>query len=142
MESTIILSSAACIDFAVYYEMVDVTYLDHITASTQFAQGWINEDGGYADWQIVTGFIVGCISAFVEIYIMLNIGICKQFFFRLRERTEKWSFIREVLPPTLGGLCIGKLFHRLHLSIELLTFASRSCKLGFTCNFWKWKSYL
>lgn len=29
MESTIILSVSACVCFAIYYEMVGVTYLDH-----------------------------------------------------------------------------------------------------------------
>lgn len=138
MESTIILSAAACIGFAVYYEMVDVTYLDHITASTQFAQAWINADGGYADWQIVTGFNVGCISAFIEIYILLNIGICKQVFFRIREKTAKFSFVREVLPPTLGGLVTGKSASDIHIlpPSDSSSHSFRYCQLGFTCHLW------
>jgi hypothetical protein len=33
MESTILLSMSACVGFAVYYEMVGVTYLEHVTSS-------------------------------------------------------------------------------------------------------------
>lgn len=110
MESTLLLSSAAVIGFAVYYEMVDVTYLDHINASTNFSQGWINIDGGYEDWQLVTGFNVGIVSAFICLYVLINVGVCKQFFFRIREKCGTNNFLREILPPTIGGLVIGTCF--------------------------------
>jgi hypothetical protein len=36
MESSILLSISACIGFAVYYEMVGVTYLEHTSSNGAF----------------------------------------------------------------------------------------------------------
>jgi hypothetical protein len=109
MESTTILSSAACIGFAVYYEMVDVTLIDHISPNgINLSEGWIAADGGYESWQICTGFFVGIISAFLCIGILLHVGVTKQIFFRIKEKLSFNPFLREVVPPTIGGIAIGR----------------------------------
>eukprot|EP00981_Chlorochromonas_danica_P009936 scaffold2913_cov181-Ochromonas_danica.AAC.30 len=106
MESTIILSIAACLCFAVYYELIGVSYLDFSgTNQILLSDEWIYK--GYEDWQLGTGVVIGIMSAILCTTVMLFIGICKQVFFRVRERLAHNSFLREVVPPTLGGLCIG-----------------------------------
>ncbi len=69
---------------------------------------WIKD--GFDDWQISTGLFIGIISAFLCFGILVTSGICKQIFFRIRQRLQERNllFLKEVLPPTLGGLAIGK----------------------------------
>jgi hypothetical protein len=110
MESTIILASAACIGFAVYYEMMGVTYIAPIVSSTQLAEGWITADGGYETYQIVTGFVVGIVSGCLCFMVLLHVGVMKQIFFRIKEKLAFNSFLRETVPPLIGGIAIGKIF--------------------------------
>jgi hypothetical protein len=110
MESTIILATAACIGFSVYYSMIGVTYIAPIVSSTQLAEGWITADGGYETYQIVTGFIVGLTSGCLCFMVLLHVGVMKQIFFRIKEKLAFNSFLREVVPPMIGGLAIGRTF--------------------------------
>ena len=67
---------------------------------------WVQE-GGYEDWQIGTGFAIGIVSAALCFGCLLSIGVCKQVFNRIRMRVSN-PFLKEVLPPLIGGVCIGK----------------------------------
>jgi H+/Cl- antiporter ClcA len=117
MESTIILSFTACVGFAIYYEMIGVTYLEPISSkSIELAVKWI-EDPGYQNWQVLTGFAIGCMSAILCTIVMINIGICKQIFLRLRLRLAWNPFLKEVIPPTVGGLIIGAVNWALPLTV-------------------------
>jgi hypothetical protein len=69
---------------------------------------WI-EDPGYQSWQICTGFVIGVVSAGICLMMLICIGICKQVFSRLRDRCKGNKFLKEVLPPTIGGIIIGTL---------------------------------
>jgi len=118
MESTIVLSISAVIGFTVYYEMIGVTYLDYISQSgIKLAIEW--EQLGFKDWQIFTGFAIGIISSFLCLAVLLTSGVCKQVFFRIRQRLEQRNliFLREVLPPTIGGLIIGVVNWALPLTV-------------------------
>lgn len=107
MESTMVLSWSACIAFAVYYEMVGVTWIEHIAPNgIGLSYDWLG-DPGYKSWQILTGFAIGVISAALNLGVMITIGICKQVFIRMRQRLSWNSFLKEIVPPTIGGLCIG-----------------------------------
>lgn len=48
---------------------------------------------------------------------MITIGINKQIFFRLRSRLARFPMLREVVPPTLGGLVIGLINWALPLTV-------------------------
>lgn len=118
MESTIVLSIAAVIGFTVYYEMVGVTYLDYLQdAGIKLSLEWIKD--GFHDWQISTGFFIGIVSAALCFGVLLTVGICKQIFFRIRQRLEQRNllFLKEVLPPTIGGLAIGCVNYALPLTV-------------------------
>lgn len=72
----------------------------------QLSEDWLN-DPGYKNWQVTTGFAIGVVSAALCIIVIVTIGICKQLFSRLRMRLAHNKFLKEVLPPTIGGVCIG-----------------------------------
>ncbi len=51
---------------------------------------------------------IGIICAALCLVVLLFAGITKQIFGRMRERL-KWSpLLKEVVPPTLAGIAIGK----------------------------------
>ncbi len=76
------------------------------------AAKWL--ESGYHSWQILTGIAVGIVSAAICVGCVLSIGVNKQIFFRLRTRLQEKPFLREVLPPMIGGIIIGKQFFFLH----------------------------
>lgn len=144
MESTTILSFGSIVCFAIFYEMVDVTYLEYITENgllvsfccfksffnhnvslmfkiyflIKISASW-TENGGYENWMIVTGFIIGVVSAALCITILLFVGITKQVFGRIKERLAHNSFLKEVVPPLIGGICIG-IFRSILLCCSLI----------------------
>jgi len=65
------------------------------------------KDDGYEDWQIGTGFICGVISATLCFMVLVTIGITKQVFNRIRLRLSHNLFLKEVVPPLVGGIIIG-----------------------------------
>jgi ABC-type spermidine/putrescine transport system permease subunit II len=75
------------------------------------AAKWIQE--GYHSWQILTGIAVGIISAALCFACVVSIGFHKQVFFRMRTRLQDKPFLREVLPPLVGGLAIGRFLFKL-----------------------------
>jgi hypothetical protein len=79
------------------------------------------EDPGYENWQFGTGFIIGVIAAGLCLMCTITIGVCKQIFFRIRTRLESKPFLREVLPPVIGGFCIGKFLQRVCLVMTATT---------------------
>lgn len=62
---------------------------------------------GYHSWQIGTGILIGIVAGGLCTMVMITIGITRQVFFRLRMRLSPFPFLKEVLPPTIGGLIIG-----------------------------------
>lgn len=74
----------------------------------QLTVGWL-DDPGYQSWQICTGFAIGVVSAFLCLMVLICIGICKQFFSRIRTLCKFNHFLKEVVPPTIGGVIIGTL---------------------------------
>jgi H+/Cl- antiporter ClcA len=77
---------------------------------------WLN-DPGYQNWQVFSGFVIGVISAFLCIGVMVTVGINKQIFYRIRQRLKPFPFLQEVLPPTIGGLVIGLVNWALPLTV-------------------------
>ncbi len=71
------------------------------------AAKWL--ESGYHSWQILTGIAVGIISAAICVGCVPAISVNKQVFFRIRTRLQDKPFLREVLPPMIGGNIIGKL---------------------------------
>lgn len=143
MESTIVLSIAAVIGFTVYYEMIGVSYLEYLNESgIKMAFEW-NQDG-FHDWQIFAGFVIGIISAALCFGVLLMVGINKQIFYRIRQRLEQRNlmFLKEVLPPTLGGLAIGK-YHLIVLHCFLwfivVCLLYRLCQLCSSINRRQWE---
>jgi hypothetical protein len=90
---------------------------------------------GYQNWQVATGFIIGVVSAALCLLVVLTIGVTKQLFSRLRMRLAHNKFLKEVLPPTVGGIIIGD-----NVFFSLLLFVlwriHRCCKLGFASHRW------
>jgi H+/Cl- antiporter ClcA len=106
MESTIILSISAMVGFVIYYELIEPTYLEYATNSGAIlAVEWLAE--GYHSWQIGTGIVIGIVAGGLCTMVLITIGITKQIFFRLRFRLARFPALREILPPTLGGLIVG-----------------------------------
>jgi len=98
---------ASVMGFAVYYELIGVSYLEHIKSNGIYMTlEWI-ADPGYQSWQICTGFVIGIVSAGLCLMVIFTIGICKQVFSRIRQRLRGNKFLKEVVPPTLGGIIIG-----------------------------------
>lgn len=80
MESTVILSIAAVACFAVYYEMIGVTYLDYQgTAQATLGLEWLSY--GYDNWQIGTAIMIGIFSALLGMVVLICIGVSKQVSF-------------------------------------------------------------
>lgn len=137
MESSTILAIAAVVCFVVYYEIVTASYIEHVTSNgvtvsvhctnaplsilaqaernrmyclvvvLQLSLKWLQAKG-YQDWMVGTGFVIGVVSGCLCFGIVLTIGVTKQIFNRIRSRIAN-PFIREVLPPVIGGLVIGKI---------------------------------
>lgn len=78
---------------------------------------WL-EDPGYQDWQILTGIAIGIVSGCLCTMVMITVGINKQIFFRMRTRLARFPFLREVMPPTIGGLIIGLVNWALPLTVS------------------------
>lgn len=112
MESTTILSIGGIIAFVIYYEMVGPTYLDHLGTSYTLTAAW-----DYNSWNVITGFIIGVVSAGICLGILLFLGIVKQLFMRLRARLAFSRFLRDVIPPIIGGICIGTVNWALPLTV-------------------------
>jgi len=74
--------------------------------SAQLSVEWI-ENKGYQDWMVGTGFVIGVVSGCLCFMILLTIGVCKQLFNRIRSRLAN-PFLKEVLPPVIGGIAIGE----------------------------------
>lgn len=107
MEAVTTMSISACISFAVYYEMVGETALDYLSPGIAvFSEKW-EYDGGYNDHQFFSAVAIGCVSAALCLYVTINIGVTKQIFARIRMRLENKPFLKEVVPPLLGGIAIG-----------------------------------
>jgi len=68
------------------------------------------KDDGYEDWQIGTGFLCGIICSALCLMALLTIGITKQVFNRIRMRLSHNMFLKEVIPPLIGGIIIGTFF--------------------------------
>ncbi len=73
----------------------------------QLTTEWLM-DPGYQSWQICTGFAIGVVSAALCLLVLITIGICKQFFSRIRSIFKFNHFLKEVVPPTIGGVIIGE----------------------------------
>jgi hypothetical protein len=71
----------------------------------QLSIEWL-EAKGYQDWMVGTGFVIGVVSGCLCFMCLLTIGVTKQIFNRIRSRIAN-PFIREVLPPLIGGITIG-----------------------------------
>jgi hypothetical protein len=63
---------------------------------------------GYHLWMVSTGFGIGVASAVLCFFILVTIGATKQIFNRIRAKLPT-VFLKEVLPPVLGGIIIGAL---------------------------------
>ena len=108
MESSIILGISSSIGFAVYYEMQGATYVNHINpTSISLSIEWLNFPG-FMSWQLVTGFCIGVVSAGLCFVTLIMSGVCKQIFIRMREKLGGNSYLKEVIPPVIGGIVIGK----------------------------------
>ena len=73
----------------------------------KFSEEWVLNEGGYDDNQFLAAINMGIVSAGIMLCVAIQIGICKQIFARIRSRVEGKSFLKEVLPPAIGGLAIG-----------------------------------
>jgi hypothetical protein len=56
--------------------------------------------------------VIGVVSGCLCFMALLTIGVLKQLFNRIRSRLAN-PFLREVLPPMIGGIAIGKDFFKL-----------------------------
>jgi len=59
---------------------------------------------------ILTGFVIGVVSAAICLLSVIWMGIVKQIFSRIRTKMGENKFLREVVPPTIGGAVIGECF--------------------------------
>jgi len=117
MESTVLMSIGAFITFALFYELQGVTYLEHISVNAAYLSTTWLEDPGYQSWQLMTGFIVGVISAALGLVIFISLGLVKQIFARLRNALAFNSFLKEVVPVTLAGVIIGAVNYALPMTV-------------------------
>jgi hypothetical protein len=108
----------------------------------QLSLTWVQETGGYKDWMVSTGFGIGVVSAVLCFMILVTIGITKQIFNRIRMRIPN-AFLKEVLPPLIGGLVIGTLaidhsfcfiFGYILISFFFIVRHIRYCELGPACH--------
>ncbi|KAJ1424259.1 chloride channel [Ochromonadaceae sp. CCMP2298] len=107
MESTTILAVCAVVCFIVYYELVGESYIEELSNKGAFLSAqWLHADG-YQSWMVGTGFVIGIVSAMLSFLCIVTIGITKQIFNRIRMRLEHNKFLQEILPPVIGGICIG-----------------------------------
>jgi hypothetical protein len=109
----------------------------------QLSQDWLKSPG-YQNWQVATGFSIGVVSAALCLLVVLTIGVTKQLFSRLRMRLAHNKFLKEVLPPTIGGVIVGEclsMYITFTLLFILLITINRCCQLGLTCNCWQWQPY-
>lgn len=52
--------------------------------------------------------VIGMVSAVLCVCVLVTVGVTKQIFFRIRDKFAVTNpFLSEILPPTIGGLCIG-----------------------------------
>ena len=69
-----------------------------------------------------TGFIIGVVSGCLCFMCVLTIGVTKQIFNRIRSRVAN-PFLKEVLPPLIGGLVIGtSCCHAIKIVFSLLCY--------------------
>jgi H+/Cl- antiporter ClcA len=117
MEGAVMMSITATIAFGLYYYLQPLTFLDHSTSNTIYlSEQWIIANG-FQDYQIVYGFIIGVVSAGVCLMTIVSFGTCKQVMARIKERYRRNSFLKEVIPATVGGLIIGAVNYALPATI-------------------------
>ena len=95
---------AAVASFALSYTIVGGTWLEHVSQTL-----WRLD----ASWefklnQLGIAFVIGVVSGAIGLCIIICIGIGRQFFNRLRNKLPN-QFLRNVVPPTIGGVFIGRI---------------------------------
>jgi len=113
MESTLVLSSGAIVSFLVYYSLVDDTYIQSISSNGAL----LALDWEFNEWNCLTAFVIGIVSAALGIVMILFIGITRQILNRIRIRLQANPFLATVLPSCLAGFAIGMVNWALPLTI-------------------------
>lgn len=115
MESVTILSFAAIAAFACYIAIVGTnkTWLRLTnTRGIILAADW-----EYQNWQLVTGFIIGIVSAGLSLISIILIGASKQLFGRIRMRLQRFKFLQSVIPPMIAGVLIGAFNYAMPMTV-------------------------
>ena len=104
MEAICLLFSCAAFAWAIYYALLPVTFLG--ITSTSFSLSY-QYQADFKEEHIVVGFIIGCLSGFLGLLIILSLGIFQRIFGLIRELLSFSSFLRHVIPPIIGGAVVG-----------------------------------
>ena len=112
MEGILVLSSSALCAFVFYYWILDYTYVDRYDTSYVLSYTW-----DFDLYQCGTAFLIGIVSGAIGLTSIIFIGICRQIFGRIRFNLERNKFLRNILPPVIGGLIIGSVNVALPLTI-------------------------
>lgn len=106
MESILVMSIPAIISYMVYYSLVNDSFESLVSSEgIIFSIAW-----EYNLWNCGTAVILGVVCAALGLCLMLFIGITKQIFNRIRMRLSFNRFLQCVIPPFIGGLCVGKFY--------------------------------
>lgn len=103
VESMIIMGFSAMAAFIVGYPIIGATFLNYISQSSAM----LSYDWKFELWHVLPAFVIGIISAFLSLSIMITVGVNKQIFARIRMRLARFPFLRQVIPPLIGGAVIG-----------------------------------
>lgn len=117
MECITVMSIGAIFSFTLYVFLEPYTWLNHISQKASLlSSSWI-EDPGFKTTQILIAFVIGIVSSIINLFALLCIGICKQLFARIRDRFRRNNYLREVIPPVVGGLIIGTVNYALPATV-------------------------
>lgn len=94
----------AVASFAISYTIVSGTWLEHVS-QTLFK---IDATWDFNPDQLGISFVVGVVSAAIGLCIVVVIGIGRTVFGTLRKFLEFNKLLYNVIPPTVGGVLIGK----------------------------------
>jgi len=125
MEAVIVLSFASIVAFSTFYGIEPYTALTRVDTATDddainkignrgstkasfFAQYYYSFQWEFVEVQVGIAVLIGMLCAAVALCLIITLGACKQIFIRIKLRLYPIStFLGTVVPPIIGGLCIG-----------------------------------
>jgi len=137
METIIATGVPAIVSFAVYYSLAPVSYLEIMEPKGELSKSWEFELE-----DCLYGFLIGLMCGCLMLVQLVAVGICKQFFIRLKNRCDSTRFLSgKIVAPTVGGLILGKIINFLLLNLFLLKafYSGRIDLLDSAHDCWGWE---